>query len=215
MTSTAISAQGSVFNIGTGSGSAVAVSGVAVGNPTVITATAHGFNNGDRITFDAGFTGTNASVLNGQTFSVQYKTTNTFAIAIDTTGDTITAGTAHATPTTWTAVANCRTLNGLDGAAAEIDRTNLASTAKEFILGLMDPGHMSFECDYDLTDPGQIALFSHQQSGALAQFKMVLPNADTFSFAGYVKKYAQTAGVDQVIKRSVEIRITGPITKTP
>ena len=50
MASSAISAQGSVLAIGTGTGSAVTITGVAVGNPTIITAAAHGFNNGDVIT---------------------------------------------------------------------------------------------------------------------------------------------------------------------
>ena len=94
MTSTAISAQGSVLSIGTGSGAAKTISGISLGNPTIITATAHGFANGDVVTL-AGLTGADAAVLNGQTVSVRNVTTNTFAVYIDTTGKTITpAGTA-------------------------------------------------------------------------------------------------------------------------
>jgi hypothetical protein len=214
MSSTAISAQGAILSIGTGSGSPATVSGVTVGNPTIIAATAHGFNNGDRVTFSSGFTGANAADINGLTFTVAFKETNAFAIEVDTTGHTIT-GTGTATPVTLSAIGNLRTFNGLDGAAVEIDRTNLASTAKEFILGLVDPGHGTFECDHDLSDAGQIALAAHQVSGVIANFKYALPNGDAYTFSAYVKKFALTSGVDQIVKRQVELRISGAVTKTP
>ena len=50
MTSTAISSQGSVLSLATGTGSAKTISGVTLGNPTIITATAHGFSVGDVVT---------------------------------------------------------------------------------------------------------------------------------------------------------------------
>jgi hypothetical protein len=155
MSSSAISAQGSVLAIGTGSGSPVTITGVAVGNPTIITSAAHGFNNGDVVAL-AGLTGTDAALLNGQTVSVRNKTTNTYAVYIDTTGKTITAS-GTATPQTYTNVANVKDFSGFDGAASELDRTNLDSTAKEFILGLTDPGQLTFNIDYDGSNAGHIA----------------------------------------------------------
>jgi hypothetical protein len=213
MPSTAFSSQGSVLSIGTGTGAPVTVQSVTTGNPTQINATAHGFNNGDRVTL-AGFTGVNAADLNGLTFTVLFKETNTFAVAVDSTGHTIT-GAGTATPTTFSAIGNLRTGNGLDGQAVEIDRSNLSSTAKEFILGLVDPGHFTFECDHDSTDAGQIALAAKQVSGVQSAFKYVLSNADTYSFNGFVKKFALTSAVDQVVKRQCELRISGSVTKTP
>jgi len=79
MASTAISAQGSTVQIASGTSGAKTITGVAVGNPTIITSTAHGLVNGDVVTF-AGLTGTDAALLNGQTFVVKNKTTNTFAV---------------------------------------------------------------------------------------------------------------------------------------
>lgn len=215
MPSSAISAQGAVFSIGTGSGGAKTVTAVAVGNPTLLTSAAHGFLNGDVITFSSNFTGANASALNGKTYTVLYKTTNTFAVAEDTTGLTITAGTATATPTTFTAVANVKSYTGFDGAASELDKTSLASTAKEFALGLVDPGQFSIEIDVDMNDAGQAALRSKQQSGASSNFKLVLPGAVsnlTYTWAGYVKKFDQKGGVDQIVKASVDIRNSGTVT---
>ena len=76
MPSTAISAQGSIVQIATGSGGAKTITGVAVGNPTILTSAAHGFSNGDVVTF-AALTGADAALLNGLTFTVRDKTTNT------------------------------------------------------------------------------------------------------------------------------------------
>ena len=210
MTSTAISAQGSVLSIGTGSGAAKTISGISLGNPTIITATAHGFANGDVVTL-AGLTGADAAVLNGQTVSVRNVTTNTFAVYIDTTGKTITAA-GTATSATFTAIMNVRSFSGFDGSASEIDVTNLASVAKEFVLGLVDSGQFTFEIDYDSDSAGHVALRSKQVSGVLSNFKMQLPDATVITFNAYVKKFSLAGGVDAVVRSSVDLRISGAVT---
>lgn len=216
MTSSAISAQGSLFSVGTGSGGAKTITALAVGFPTIFTSAAHGFANGDNITFNAGFTGANAATLNSLTnLVVTNKTTNTFAIDIDTTGLTITAGTATATPTTFTQVNNVKTYSGFDGSASELDRSNLSSTAKEFLLGLVDPGQFSIEIDHDLNDAGQAALRAKQQSGVITNFKLVMPGGlanETYTFTGFVKKFSLSGGVDQIVKAAVDIRVSGTVT---
>lgn len=210
MTSTAISAQGSVLSIGTGSGAAKTISGISLGNPTIITATAHGFADGDVVTL-SGLTGADAATLNGQTVSVRHVTTNTFAVYIDTTGKTITAA-GSATPVSFTNIVNVRSFSGFDGAASEIDVTNLSSVAKEFVLGLVDSGQFTFEIDYDSDNSGHVALRAKQVSGVLSNFKMTLPDATVITFNAYVKKFSLAGGVDAVIRSSVDLRISGAVT---
>lgn len=209
-TSSAISAQGSTLAIGTGAGGAITITGVAVGSPTIITAAAHGFNNGDVVTL-AGLTGANAAALNGQVVSVRNKTTNTFAVYIDTTGLAITA-TGTATPQVFTNVANMKDFSGFDGSASEIDVTNMDSLAKEFRLGLTDPGQFTINIDYDNTNAGHVALRAKQVSGILSNFKLTLPNTNVITFTGFVKKFSLAGGVDAVAKTAVDIRISGAIT---
>lgn len=211
MTSSAISAQGSVLAIGTGTGSAKNITGVQVGNPTILQSTAHGFNNGDVVTL-AGLTGTDAALLNGLTVTVRYATTNTLAVNIDTTGKTITAGSGTATPVAFTQIANIKDFSGFDGSASEIDVTNLSSAAKEFRLGLVDPGQFTINIDYDPTNPGHIALRARQVSGVLSNFQLTLPNLSVITFSGYVKKFSLAGGVDAVAKTAVDIRISGAVT---
>ena len=210
MASSAISAQGSVLAIGTGSGSAKTITAMAAGNPTIFTSTAHGFVNGDVVAF-AAIVGTAAATFNGLTFSVRNITANTFAIYADTTGLTYTSG-GTATSTTFTNVANVKDFSGFDGSASEIDVTNLDSTAKEFRLGLTDPGQFTINIDYDNSNAGHIALRSKQVSGILSNFKLTLPNTNVITFSGFVKKFALAGGVDAVAKTSCDIRISGAIT---
>ena len=211
MSSTAISAQGSAIKIGTGTGGAKTITAIAVGFPTIITSAAHGLSNGDRVTI-SGVTGADAALLNGLVFTVKNVTTNTFALDVNSVGKTLTA-TGTATPVTYTAVGNAKSFSGFDGAAAEIDVTNLASTAKEFRLGLIDNGGFSFELDQDNGDGGQSAVRAAQISGAVKDFKLELPGGSTpvASFQGYVKTFQSSGGVDDVVKGSVQIRITGPV----
>ena len=210
MASTAISAQGSVIAIGTGSGAAKTITAISLGNPTIITSSTHGFANGDVVTL-AGLTGADAATLNGQVVSVRNVTTNTFAVYIDTTGKTITAA-GTATSTTFTNIVNVRSFSGFDGAASEIDVTNLDSLAKEFRLGLVDQGQFTMELDYDNSNAGHIALRAKQVSGILSNFKLTLPNSNIITFNAYVKKFSLAGGVDAVAKTQVDLRITGAVT---
>src|SRR5574337_647874 len=126
-------------------------------------------------------------------------------------GKTITAA-GTATSITFTNVANVKDFSGFDGAASEIDVTNLDSTAKEFRLGLVDPGQFTINIDYDSANAGHVALRAKQVSGAISNFKLTLPNTNVVTFNGFVKKFSLAGGVDQVAKTAVDIRISGPVT---
>lgn len=212
MASTAISAQGSILQIGTGTGGAKTITGIAAGFPTIITSVAHGFNNGDVVTF-AGVTGADAALLNTLSIVVETVTANTFSVAVNSVGKTLTA-TGTATPVTYTAVSNLKIFSGFDGQASEIDVTNMASLAKEFRLGLTDPGHFQIDVDQDLGDAGQLAMRAAQASGAIKNFKLILPagTTPTASFTAFVKSFSTSGGVDQVAKSSAQLRISGNVT---
>lgn len=211
MPSTAISAQGSKLEISSTAGAAKTLTAIALGFPTILTSAAHGLSNGDVVTL-AGLTGADAALLNGQTVVVKNKTTNTFAVDIDTTGKTVTAA-GTATPLGWTKVENLVSFKGFDGQASELDVTDLDSTAKEFRLGLQDWGTFSFDVNKDFTDPGQVALDTAKRTGTLKTFKLTLPNNKTKTFDAFVKNTPLEGGVDAVLKATgVSLRITGDVT---
>jgi hypothetical protein len=211
MASTAFTAQGSTFQIGTGTGSAETISGVTVGNPTILIITATTRLNGDVITI-AGLTGANAAALNGLSLIVTNKTTNTVAVNVDTTGLTITAGAGTATPVTYTKVSNIKDYNGFDGKAAIIDVTNLDSVAKEKRIGLQDFGKITLTIDIDHSDAGQLALVAAKASGLQKAFKLNFSDSKVASFNGFVMSAPNQGAVDNVVKGTFDIEITGSVT---
>ncbi len=213
MSSTAISAQGTIVQIATGTGGAKTITGVTVGYPAIVTATSHGLSNGDVVTI-ASVTGTMATAINVANWVVLYKTTNTFAIGLDTTGLTYTSG-GTATPATYTAIANIKSISDFEsGSASEIDVTNLASTAKEKRLGLVDNGGFSLGIHHSNADPGQAALAARRADGAAVNMKVILPSGTTptASFSALVKKFSKNAAVDGVVEGTVDITVNGAIT---
>ncbi|AXF04793.1 phage tail tube protein [Paraburkholderia hospita] len=208
MTTTAISTQGATLKVGTGSGSPITITGVADGNPTILTAAAHGLMLGDVGTIS----GSTAPVgLNG-TFPLLAKTVNTFAIPLDTTGGGAMAGSPVFTPVQWTAIRNVTSFKGFDGKNARLDATNLASTVKEYISGLSDPGSFGFDVHIDMADAGQIALRNLLVSGAVVPFQLVLPNTHTVSFNGFVETFPWDGGVDKILTANLNLILSGPVT---
>lgn len=210
MSSTAFSAQGTSIQISTGTGGALTITDIVPGNPTIITATAHGQANGNVVAL-ASVVGTMSTVLNGVSIAITNITTNTFAVNIDTTGLTYTSG-GTATPQTYTTIGNVKSYSGFDGMASEIDVTNLASTAKEIRLGIQDFGKFSMSAQVDYSNAGQNAVRAAQASGAQQNFKVNYPNGKVASFAAYVKGTPQTGAVDAVVDGTIELRINGAVT---
>ena len=210
MPSTAVSAQGSILQIATGTGGAKTITAAAIGNPTIFTSTAHGLANGDVVAI-AALVGT-ISAMNGLSFNIKNVTANTFAVEYNSLPLAYTSG-GTATPTTYTAIGNVKSFSGFDGQASEIDVTNLASVAKEFRLGLTDPGHFQFEYDQDNGDAGQVALRASMVAGTLKSYKLILPSGSlpTASFSAFAKSASSASGVDQVAKGSTQLRISGAI----
>ncbi len=204
-----ISAQGSTLSISTGTGTAKTITAITVGNPAIVTSAAHGLSNGDVVML-ASIVGT-MSVLNGTSRVVSNVTANTFALLdANTTGLTYTSG-GTATPQTYTKINGVVSYSGLDGAPSELDTTDLDSTAMEYISGLIDEGKFSFEIKTLNADAGQLALRAARTSGAVKSIKLLFPDAVVATFNVLVKSVPVAGGVNAVMKRSIETKITGPV----
>jgi len=153
--------------------------------------------------------------LNGNSYTVQYKTTNAFALAnTDTTGFTAYTSGGTATPTTFTAIGNAKTFSGLDGTSTIMDITNFASTGKEYLAGLYDGGACTFDLDIDNADAGQQAARTAQQTSVVKAFKIILPAGTTpnITFNAYVTKFTMVGGVDKPLTGQIALKITGGYT---
>jgi hypothetical protein len=206
-----ISAQGSKLEVATGTGGAKTITAVTVGNPTIFTSAAHGFTNGTAVSL-AGIVGTIAAQLNGETHIVSNVTANTFALLDeDSTGMAYTSG-GTATPATYTQVLGFLSFDGFDGAASDIDTTDLQSTAMEYINGLVDNGKFGFELKTLNADNGQNALRAARVSGAMTGLRLTLPDAKVATFNALIKSMPIAGGVNAVLKGKTDTKITGPVT---
>jgi hypothetical protein len=209
--STATNAQGTAVKIATGTGGAKTITGATQAYPCVITSTAHGLSAGD-VGAIASVTG--MTQLNGNTFQVQYPTTNAFALAnVNSTAYTAYASGGTFTPVTFSSIGNVKGFNGFDGQASEIDVTNFASVAKEFRLGLIDNGQLNLDLHLDNGDAGQVAARAAQVASTLKNMQVVLPagTTPTASFTAFVKQFGITGSVDNVVSANIVLRISGAV----
>jgi hypothetical protein len=205
-----ISAQGSTLHIATGTGGAKTITAITVGNPAIVTSAAHGLSDGDVVTI-AAVVGTMSTSINGTSRVVSNVTANTFALLdFDSTGLTYTSG-GTATPVTYTKVNGVLSFSGMDGAASDLDVTDLDSTAMEYISGLVDEGKFSFEAKRIVADNGQIALIAARNSGAVTGLKLTLPDTSVASFNVLVKTVPTAGGVNAVLKGTYDCKISGPV----
>jgi len=206
-----ISAQKSKLEIATGTGGAKTITAMAIGFPTIVTSAAHGFTNGTVVTF-ASVTGTIAASINGTTRVVSNVTPNTYALDdLDSTGLAYTSG-GTATPQTYTKINGVLSFDGFDGAADELDTTDLDSDAKEFVSGIRDEGKFGFEIKRLKTDAGQMAMRAVLASGAITGFRLTLPDTSVATWQALVKTMPASGGVNAVLKGKVDTKISGPVT---
>lgn len=111
------------------------------------------------------------------------------------------------------------------GTAAEINVTDLSSSAVEIILDLPDNGTMGLDLIYDPNDPGQITLETLRETvpAPSNNFRVGVPNPlqagsptgfTMFAFVGFVQTFPFSAAVGSALTGTVAIRLTGSITKT-
>ena len=212
MASGAISAQGSKVYIGTGSGGAIAVTAITKAFRAEVTGT-NTLTKGDRVTF-ASVTGmTEINTLSGTVLSA---TGSAFVVDIDTRAFTTYTSGGTATPITFTQIKEVKDFKPSGAQVSKIDVTNLDSTAKEYVGGLVDNGDFGMSVNYVASDPGQAACKTAFESSLTKAFKIVAPNADTFTFNAFVMKFPEvpSGAVDGVLMGDMTVQITGAVVKS-
>ena len=216
MGTAAVKAQGTTLHISGTAGGAKNISSIAAGNPTIITSAAHGFSNGDVVAI-AGVTGADAAIVNGNSYVVKNKTTNTFAIELDSTGKTLTA-TGTATPSAWIKVGQLSNIKGTSDSSPDIEVTDLDSISKEYVQGLPDTGNLTADCYCVDSDLGLAAMESAHDARESRSFKVTYPSGATpvRTFSGFVKAFPKIgdASKDGVVTGSIEIKRSGTVTKS-
>jgi hypothetical protein len=96
----------------------------------------------------------------------------------------------------------------------EIETTHLQSVAKEYLLGLQDPGEFTIDVNFDFNDPGQVLLWNELAGVTPLTVKLTFYPATegSFSFQALVMNYETTGRPDDKMSAMVTLRVTGGIT---
>ena len=120
-----------------------------------------------------------------------------------------------ASPEVFSDVPGVTQITGLrSGQATEIDITTLASTRREYQMGLADEGQLTVTLFYRSGDTQQARLETLRATRALGNFKVILKDSTEFAFSGFVLSFPVDNAIDTVVASQVVIRVTGEITKT-
>jgi len=207
-----IEAQGTKLEISGTAGVPVTTMTATEGYPTILTKTKHGLSNGDVGTLSA-FVGDGEALMNDKVVIVRYVTENTFAVAIDTTGKTLTDANGTITPLDWIEIGEVVSHDGPGGSAAVYETTHLRSTAKEKKVGLPDEGQLTLAINWCLkTDLGQQEASEARKARTEKNFKLTFSDDSTASFSGYVLGMSASGAVDDKVSGSITIEITGAVT---
>jgi len=119
-------------------------------------------------------------------------------------------------PNAYTEIPDVVSISGPDGSASEIDVTALDSTAREFLMGLPDEGNVGLELIWggETSNAIQVQLRSARANQTLKTFQIRLTDSpqSTYTFTAYVTGWSLSAGIDDAVKCSVTLRITGAVT---
>jgi len=110
-----------------------------------------------------------------------------------------------------TTVANLISVTPYNVSVALIDSTDMDSTWRSSIGGLKDGGDCSFEIAYDPAGATHQAITA-AIDGSSKSIVVTYSNADTCSFSAIITSFAPSASIDDSIKASVGLKITGAVT---
>ena len=115
---------------------------------------------------------------------------------------------------TATKISGITDFSGLgSGSAAVIDTTDLDSTSKEKMIGVMDEGQFKIGYNVVKNDAGQALLDTLRASGASGEIKVVT-SASTYTFTAFALTNEQGGAVDKQMTGSASFEISGSVVKT-
>lgn len=110
-----------------------------------------------------------------------------------------------------------QSLTGLgSGSATEIDTTTLASTAKEFRMGLQDFGQFQMTFIWNQDDLGQQEMLDAMDKQSQRTFILTLPSAtlNVWTAEVFVLSMSFDVEADNVVRGTATFRVTGEPTWT-
>lgn len=121
-----------------------------------------------------------------------------------------------ASPIVYTEVGQVISISGPDGTTGEIDVTNLASTAKEFVASLPDFGSIALEVSWDhaTTANQHAALYTDFLAQTTGDYQIRLSDSPrtTMQITAFPNQYSVSLGVDDKVTANISLRATSAVT---
>jgi hypothetical protein len=132
--------------------------------------------------------------------------------ALDSQGMTIGIGNG-ASPNVFSTITEVKNIAGPGGAAAEIDASDLASTAKEFRMGLQDEGQVTLTMNWIPTNTQHALLRTQRAAQALTTFLLTFTDSPqtTWKFDAFVQEISISNAVDALTEGTVTLRVSGAV----
>jgi hypothetical protein len=205
----AVKSQQTILAASSAAAATKPITAATAANPVQLTVTAHGYLQGQIIFIAAGSV-LGMTQINGRAFVVDTPATNTFNLkGIDGTlyGAYLSGGTTSLQ--TMQNVGQVSNVVGFDGVSSEIDTTTLASTAKEYLIGLQDFGQVTVTA-FLQSDAGQTLLRSIKRSAAATPMSITLSDGSIAAFVAFCKQFSfDASGPDSAVKANIGLRVTG------
>lgn len=119
-----------------------------------------------------------------------------------------------ASPEVFTTIPQVTSIDGPTTSNDEIDVTHLGSTSREFEPALPDQGEITCEMEWDENDTVHAGLRTKFNATTTHNFQLVNAASplNTYSFAGFIKSLQMSFGIDDVVRVTMAVRITGNFT---
>lgn len=120
-----------------------------------------------------------------------------------------------ASPEVFTAIGNIVDHDGPSKENPEVDVTDLNSSAKEYIPGLVDNGEITITVNFDPSNASHDRLLDDLDGRISRNYQITWPvsPALNWTFNAFVKSFSQRSGVDQPLQGTVTLRINGAVTR--
>jgi hypothetical protein len=134
-------------------------------------------------------------------------------MSIETQGTLIQRGDGATPSENFSTIGEVVDFDGPGGQASVIDATHLNSAAKEKRMGLADEGQFTFNLNFEPSDAVQNALREDRRTRVARKFKIIYTDTaqTTWDFTAYVLNFRTSGGVDDLVRGSVTLEITGPV----
>lgn len=180
------------------------ITGITKASPAVVTATAHGYSNGDAVVMNDDILG--MVELTGQIGRVASVTTNTFELeSVNSTAySTFTSGTVSKI-SAFSTLSIAQTFSQGGTGVNRLETTTLYDSEKQYVLGQSDTPEVTVDCLSDLSNTAFGLVKTAAKAGTALGFRVTDSNSGKRLVRGFVSKPSESFSTSAVVTASFSL----------